>query len=174
MVVFETLDNRPYIIGGVAAAVVVGLVWFLYGDAIKATFSGFETAWDAFSVPLAVIAVAGGIVYLVAKPEARAALIEMFKDPNVLKDVGIAIATLLVLIGVYLYVLRPTIVMGKRTSIMQKCPDRWSFNPKNGYCEPRYETQCRPFKAGSKEVRSYSQQCDLAKSCGTNWGGVCE
>lgn len=87
-------------------------------------------------------------------------------------DVIVTLATVALLVGFYYFVLQPQIRIRKSTRISQQCPDRWLFNGEK--CEPRYETSCLPFSPNDPNMQSYTSQCEFAKRCGTNWGGMCQ
>ena len=53
---------------------------------------------------------------------------------------------------------------------MSQCPDRWSFNTTTKMCEPSYKTHCLPF---TPTLTTAAAKCNLARSCGTDWSGVC-
>ena len=89
-------------------------------------------------------------------------------------DVAVTLATVFLLVGVYLLVLQPRILITKRTRVDQPCPDRWEHDPKTNVCRPLYRTSCTEFRADDPNLQSLNQQCEFAKNCGTNWGGFCE
>lgn len=89
-------------------------------------------------------------------------------------DVAITLGTVFLLVGVYILVLQPRMVLTRSTRIRQPCPDRWEYNEKEGTCTPMYRTSCQKFRTDNPELQSWWQQCEFAKNCGTNWGGVCE
>ena len=62
---------------------------------------------------------------------------------------------------------QPTIVM-KHTTKENPCPDLWTFDGEN--CNPTYDTQCNPFNP----LNYAGHECDIAKSCGTSWKGLCK
>lgn len=126
--------------------------------------------WSAMAGPAVVIILAGLAVAVIRNWEAA---LELFKRPNVLRDAIIALATVTLLLLIYVYLLRPEIRIGKLTRIDQLCPDRWAYNQKTQRCEPRYTTKCTPFSPKDPNLQSYRSQCDLAMSCGTDWAGVC-
>lgn len=92
--------------------------------------------------------------------------------------------------------LRPTILLDN-TEFYGQCPDRWIFredthasgsddgSPPNkpgtrqgtstlstqvaGKCWPTYQTTCQPFDPSMYKAT----RCDIAKSCGTTWHGLC-
>ena len=90
--------------------------------------------------------------------------------------------------------LNPTILL-PNTEFYNQCPDRWIFREDNyasgnstplpkpslsglptmfstqvvGKCWPTYQTTCQPFDPSLYT----STRCDIAKSCGTTWTGLC-
>ena len=56
---------------------------------------------------------------------------------------------------------------------MSKCPSRWNFNPSTNMCEPSYNTVCLPFNPDADTLKRGSQKCALARSCDTDWSGMC-
>jgi hypothetical protein len=126
--------------------------------------------WSAMAVPVVVIGLAGAAVALLAHWRT---VIELFKQPNVFRDALIALATVTLLLLIYVYLLKPEIRIGKLTRIDQLCPDRWAYDQKTKKCEPRYTTKCTAFSPKDPNLQSYRAQCDFAVSCGTDWAGVC-
>lgn len=87
----------------------------------------------------------------------------------ILKDTLVIVVTLGVFAlftYIYLVKLQPTIVM-KHVESENPCPDRWSFDGSN--CNPNYETQCNPFDP----LNYKGHECEIARSCGTSWKGLC-
>jgi len=75
---------------------------------------------------------------------------------------------------VYIYLkLKPTVFLEPR--LHGQCPDRWIFRPDDrsggsgGKCWPLYETSCAAFDPALYQ----GTLCDIAKSCGTTWKGLC-
>jgi len=68
----------------------------------------------------------------------------------------------------YVYLkLKPTVLL-PNSELVGKCPDRWILRD-DGKCHPTYQTTCSAFDPELyKDTR-----CQIAKSCGTTWGGVC-
>jgi hypothetical protein len=56
---------------------------------------------------------------------------------------------------------------------MTQCPDRWNFNSLTNMCEAAYKTTCFPFNPSAATLNSVSAKCNLARTCGTDWSGVC-
>ncbi len=143
------------------------------GDVVKKSIG--ETLsdpkfWSAMAVPTAVVAMIGGLVWAYQN---WSTVVEMFKQPNIKRDILVTLVTVTLLLLIYVYVLRPEIRIGKNTRIEQMCPDRWVYNSTTKRCEPKYKTQCRDFSPDDPTLQSYREQCDFAKACGTNWAGVC-
>jgi len=68
----------------------------------------------------------------------------------------------------YLNLANPTIIITKPAGPVNCCPDLWIF--KCGECHPSYHTKCKPFDP----QRYKGQECDIARSCGTTWKGLCK
>lgn len=113
-------------------------------------------------------------------------------------DILIVLVTLsLFALVTYIYLkLEPTILL-PNTELVGQCPDRWIFREDNyaggsdvgsppnqpgtqdnttrlstrviGKCYPTYQTTCEPFDP-SMYMKT---RCDIAKSCGTTWHGLC-
>ena len=56
---------------------------------------------------------------------------------------------------------------------LSQCPDRWNFNAVTQMCEPAYSSLCLPFNPSAATLNSVVAKCNLARSCGTDWSGVC-
>jgi hypothetical protein len=56
---------------------------------------------------------------------------------------------------------------------MTQCPDRWNFNSTTKMCEPAYSTHCLPFNPSAATLNSVTAKCNVARSCGTDWSGIC-
>ena len=126
--------------------------------------------WAAMAPSIGVIAAIGlGILVYRNWP----ATVALFREPGVLRDAIIALATAALLLTIYVYLLQPEIRIGANTRIDQMCPDRWVFNAKSGKCEPKYTTRCAAFSPKDPNLQTYSSQCDLALSCSTDWAGMC-
>lgn len=85
----------------------------------------------------------------------------------------IAIVATLVFLLLYKYVFNPQIVYTPDISKMSKCPDRWNYDPISKTCAPGYKTSCLPFNPESSGMDTISARCNVARSCGTGWSGVC-
>jgi hypothetical protein len=66
--------------------------------------------------------------------------------------------------------LNPTVYL-EPGGLHGQCPDRWIYRPDGGggQCWPLYETTCAPFDPSLYQ----GTLCDIAKSCGTSWKGLC-
>jgi hypothetical protein len=126
--------------------------------------------WSAMAPGIGVILV-GGLAVAAARNPAET--IALFMKPGVLRDAIIGVATATLLLLIYVYLLRPEIRIGKNTKIDQICPDRWAYNQKTRKCDPKYKTTCRSFSPEDPNLQSYRSQCDLALSCSTDWAGSC-
>jgi hypothetical protein len=56
---------------------------------------------------------------------------------------------------------------------MAQCPDRWNYNSSTQQCEPGYSTHCLPFNPSVSTLSTMTSKCNLARSCGTSWSGMC-
>ena len=122
---------------------------------------------DYLAPPLVVICICVAIGYFAYHPE-------VLKSPTLIPDIVVATVALLMFIFIYLKILQPQVRIGKYTTILQKCPDRWVYDEKTGMCSPTYRTPCVSFSASDPNLQSYDGQCKLATRCGTNWGKACE
>ena len=81
----------------------------------------------------------------------------------------ITIAVFAVFCWGYFNLAHPTIIVKRKDlqGYVNPCPDLWIFE--NGICRPSYETKCKPFDPALYK----GQECDIVKSCGTSWKGLC-
>lgn len=88
-----------------------------------------------------------------------------------MKDAVVVVTTVAVFaLATFVYLkLRPTVVLPPE-SVISKCPARWLYNTDTGECVPQYATQCMAF---DPDKQSDAQKCDIARSCGTHWKGLC-
>jgi hypothetical protein len=84
------------------------------------------------------------------------------------KDAIVVVVTLGVfaLVSFVYLKLRPTIIL-KPDMLHGTCPDRWMMQ--DGECTPLYPTQCKAFNPEMYK----GQECEIARSCGTSWKGLC-
>lgn len=83
----------------------------------------------------------------------------------------LAIIFTILLIVFYKFVINPQYVP---TNVnMSQCPDMWNYDPAKQMCEPGYETHCLPFNPNSNTLTTMTAKCNLARSCGTSWSGMC-
>lgn len=127
--------------------------------------------WLAATIPIVVIGLAALLVWAVQNPDK---VILIVTDPQNIRDTLVAVTTLIFLLFIYMYVLRPEVRVGVLTKIDQKCPDRWILSQETGKCKPMYPTHCQPFSPSDPNLQTYREQCRFASRCGTNWGGVCQ
>jgi hypothetical protein len=69
----------------------------------------------------------------------------------------------------YRFLFNPQIVIESSKETLSQCPERWSL--KDGLCVPSYTTKCIAFDPGT--ITTFQAACNLAKSCGTDWSGLC-
>jgi hypothetical protein len=74
---------------------------------------------------------------------------------------------------IYKFVINPQMIVTPTATSLGTCPDRWSFNVTTKMCEPNYKTQCMPFNPDMSTLNTYAAKCNVARSCGTTWGGFC-
>ena len=87
------------------------------------------------------------------------------------KDIVVVVVTLSVFALFtwgYFNLAHPTIVLTKPAGPVNQCPDLWIY--KDGECSPSYHTQCKPFNPDFYK----GKECEIAKSCGTSWKGLCK
>jgi hypothetical protein len=78
-----------------------------------------------------------------------------------------------IMLVIYKFVINPQIVLTMDASKMGKCPDAWTYNVSTKMCEPNAATGCMPFDPDAPSIQSASAKCNLARTCGTSWGGMC-
>jgi len=78
--------------------------------------------------------------------------------------VGITVIVLL-----YKYVFNPQMVLTPSVGKASQCPVNWSYSA--GLCHPEYGTSCMPFDPS--KITSAESGCSLARTCGTDWSGMC-
>lgn len=88
------------------------------------------------------------------------------------RDTVVIVVTLVVFaLTTYAYLrLKPTVVVPP-AGVVAKCPARWVYNTETSECEPQYSTKCKAF---DPDKVSDKEKCDIVKSCGTYWKGLCE
>lgn len=97
---------------------------------------------------------------------------EVVKRPAWMKDAVIIVTTLSVFaLIMFIYIKIKPIVVIPPESIIAKCPSRWVFMTERAECQPQYPSKCKPFNPDSY---SDSEKCDIAKTCGTYWKGLCD
>jgi hypothetical protein len=77
----------------------------------------------------------------------------------------------LLFVAFYKFVINPQYVPS--APAMAKCPDMWNYNTTNKMCEPAYDTHCLPFNPDTNTLTTMTSKCNLARSCGTTWSGMC-
>jgi hypothetical protein len=87
-----------------------------------------------------------------------------------------AVLTVLFTIGflvLYKLLINPQIVITPSVKNMAKCPDRWNYSITSQMCEPEYKTSCLPFNPNVETLDSALARCNVARTCGTTWSGMC-
>jgi len=78
-----------------------------------------------------------------------------------------------ILIVFYKYVINPQMILRPTLDNMGKCPDNWEYVESSKMCEPRYQTHCTPFDPEENTMKTVQSRCNVARTCGTTWGGFC-
>ena len=84
--------------------------------------------------------------------------------------VTVTIAVFAAFVWGYFNLAHPTIVLTKPAGPVNRCPDLWIYDEEKTECRPSYHTQCKPFNPVFYE----GKECEIAKSCGTSWKGLCK
>ncbi len=83
----------------------------------------------------------------------------------------LAVVFTLIFVAIYKYGLNPQYV--PNATAMAQCPDMWNYNTIKQMCEPAYDTHCLPFNPNTNTLATMTAKCNLARSCGTSWSGMC-
>jgi hypothetical protein len=81
-----------------------------------------------------------------------------------------AVFTIL-LLAAYKLLINPQIVVTINTSKMSKCPDSWTYD--GSVCRPNGKSSCMPFDPDASTIQTAAARCNLARTCGTTWDGMC-
>jgi hypothetical protein len=76
-------------------------------------------------------------------------------------------------LAIYKFVINPQVVLTIDTNKMSKCPDGWNYNLSTSLCEPQMKTSCYPFNPNVQTMQTPAARCNLARTCGTTWSGMC-
>jgi hypothetical protein len=79
----------------------------------------------------------------------------------------------LLFLGLYKLVINPQIVLTVDASKMSKCPDGWTYEISTKSCQSNTPTSCSPFDPDAPTIQSAAAKCNLARTCGTTWSGMC-
>ncbi len=79
----------------------------------------------------------------------------------------------LAMLAFYKFVINPQVVFSLDPTKMAKCPDAWTYNMATKLCEPNMPTSCYPFDPDAPTIQSAVAKCNLARTCGTSWSGMC-
>ena len=90
-----------------------------------------------------------------------------------LSTVGWTILFTAIMLVVYKFVINPQVVLTLDPTKMAKCPDGWSYNLPTKLCQPDSQTTCMAFDPDAPSIQSAAAKCNLARSCGTSWSGMC-
>jgi hypothetical protein len=74
---------------------------------------------------------------------------------------------------IYKFVINPQVILSLDTSKMAKCPDGWAYNIATSTCDPQVKSTCYPFDPDAIAIQSAAAKCNLARTCGTTWSGMC-
>jgi hypothetical protein len=80
--------------------------------------------------------------------------------------------TLLMLV-IYKFVINPQVVLTLDPTKMAKCPDGWQYSISSKLCEPPASTNCTAIDPDAVAIQSAAAKCNLARTCGTTWSGMC-
>jgi hypothetical protein len=90
-----------------------------------------------------------------------------------LSTVGWTVLFTVIMLVVYKFVINPQVVLKIDPTKMAKCPDGWSYNIVTKLCQPDSQTNCMVFDPDASSIQSAAAKCNLARSCGTSWSGLC-
>jgi len=83
--------------------------------------------------------------------------------------VALTLVFTVLLLVLYKLVINPQIVVTPIPNLMSKCPDGWSYD--GSVCRPNGQSTCMPFDPDA--LSTASAKCNLARTCGTTWNGMC-
>ncbi len=87
------------------------------------------------------------------------------------RDMVVIFATISVFALItFIYFKLDPIVVIPAESVISDCPTRWYFDTDAKECKPTYSTKCKGFNPNQYSAK---EKCDIAKSCGTSWKGLC-
>jgi hypothetical protein len=90
-----------------------------------------------------------------------------------LNTVVLTVVFTLIMLVIYKFVINPQVVLTLDPTKMAKCPDSWTYNMTTSMCEPNMPTTCYPFDPDAPAIQSAAAKCNLARTCGTSWSGMC-
>jgi hypothetical protein len=90
-----------------------------------------------------------------------------------LNTVGLTVVFTVLMLVVYKFVINPQVVSSLDPTKMAKCPDGWTYNISTKLCEPNTKTSCYPFDPDATSIQLAAAKCNLARTCGTTWSGMC-
>jgi len=85
------------------------------------------------------------------------------------RTVVVSIVAILVVLLAYRFLFNPQIVISGSRRGGDTCPAGWRYE--GGLCIPGYESICAPFDPS--KMTSQVEACNLARTCGADWPGVC-
>lgn len=89
-----------------------------------------------------------------------------------LSTVALTVLFTVLFLVIYKLLINPQIVIRLDPTKMSKCPDGWTYS--KGLCHPNSKTTtCLPFDPNSPTLTTAAGKCNLARTCGTTWAGMC-
>ena len=88
-----------------------------------------------------------------------------------LSTVALTVLFTVLFIAAYKVLINPQIVITPDARKMSKCPDNWTYD--GTVCRPNSQSICMPFDPSADTIQSASAKCNLARTCGTTWSGLC-
>ena len=90
-----------------------------------------------------------------------------------LSTAALTLVFTVLMILAYKFLINPQVVLTLDGSKMAKCPDAWAFNSSSKLCEANMPTMCASFDPDAVAIQSAAAKCNLARTCGTTWSGMC-
>ena len=90
-----------------------------------------------------------------------------------LSTIALTIVFTTIFLVIYKLVVNPQVVLNLNTTQMAKCPDSWTYDSVGGVCRPNTTSSCMPFDPDADTIQTSAAKCNLARTCGTTWSGMC-
>ena len=87
--------------------------------------------------------------------------------------VALTVVFTVVLLVIYKLVVNPQVVITLDGSQMSKCPDSWTYDSVGQVCRTNGQSTCMPFDPDASTIQTAAAKCNLARTCGTTWNGMC-